>query len=434
MELSERKSTAQFQLLIDATESILAGMFRRRNPADRELASFYRADRRCGSRDRAFINNSVFLLLRHWGWARKLAGERMISDLESGKTALSRRDAGAMLFFALACGGSDHDKLKTAAHVIGANAPEGISSLPRRERAAAAAEALHISAAFDESELLPDWARPLLPAGFCQRMPMRPPMWLRVNKNGMERVREELAARGIVCTTVPDFPGALAVDAPSINLMTLESFKRGDFEVQDLASQGIVRFSSPHEKERWFDPCAGAGGKTLALAEAMAGTGIVVAGDVRDKVLLELRRRANRAKYPNIMVRRHDGKPWRGLKPFDGVLVDAPCSCSGVWRRAPWNPWMTRPEDIARFAEKQFGILQNFSRCVKPGGRLIYATCSAFRQENEEVVERFLAENPRFRPAELMNPFTGKRSGGYMHTPDAIDCDIMFAAGMERKK
>ena len=434
MELPERKSAAQFQLLIDAAQSVLAGMFFRHAPADRELAAFYRADRRCGSRDRAFINNAVFLLLRHWGWARKLAGERLISDLESGKTALSRRDAGAMLFFALACGGSDPDKLKTAARVIGADPVENICALPRRERAAKAAEALGIPMTFEERELLPDWARPLLPADLCGRMPERPPMWLRVGRNAMERVRAELAARNIVCSTVPEFPEALAVDAPSVNLMTLESFKRGDFEVQDLASQGIVRFSSPQKKERWFDPCAGAGGKTLALAEAMERTGVVVAGDVREKVLVELRRRANRAKYPNIAIRRHDGQPWRGLKPFDGVLVDAPCSCSGVWRRAPWSPWMTRPEDIGRFAEKQLEILRNFSRCVKPGGHLVYATCSAFRRENEEVVEKFLAADPDFRLAELNDPFTRKPCGGYMHTPGAFDCDIMFAAGMERKK
>ena len=95
---------------------------------------------------------------------------------------------------------------------------------------------------------------------------------------------------------------------------------------------------------------------------------------------------------------------------------------------------MTRPEDIPRFAEKQLGILRNFSRCVKPGGRLVYATCSAFLQENEEVVEKFLAEDPRFRLAELENPFTKKPCGGYMHTPGTFDCDIMFAAGMERTK
>ena len=434
MELPERKSAAQFQLLIDATQSVLAGMFVRHAPADRELAAFYRADRRCGSRDRAFINDSVFLLLRHWGWARKLAGERLILELENGKAALSRRDAGAMLFFALACGGSAPEKLETAARVIGADAVRDIAALPRRERAAKAAEALNIPMTFDENELLPDWARPLLPANFCGRMPVRPPMWLRVRKNALARVQEELTARGIVCTAVPEFPEALAVDAPSINLSTLESFSRGDFEVQDLASQGIVRFSSPRPKERWFDPCAGAGGKTLALAEAMAGTGIVVAGDVREKVLVELRRRANRAKYPDIMVRRHDGRPWRGLNPFDGVLVDAPCSCSGVWRRAPWSPWMTHREDIPRFAERQLEILRNFSRCVKPGGRLVYATCSAFRQENEEVVEKFLAADPGFRLAELNNPFTKTPCGGYMHTPDTFDCDIMFAAGMERTK
>ncbi|MBQ7206863.1 MAG: RsmB/NOP family class I SAM-dependent RNA methyltransferase [Lentisphaeria bacterium] len=434
MELSERKIAAQFQLLVGAAETVLAGMFGRKAPADRELAAFYRTNRQCGSRDRAFINRTVYTLLRHWGWARKLAGERLVSELETGKALPSERDVSALLFFALACGGNDRESLSSAARIIGVQVPGGLTALPRETRAAAAAGALDIPMTFREEELLPEWARPLLPADFARRMPERPPMWLRINRNGQDHVLEELAAAGVAVETFPEFPEAAAVSAPSVNLAVLPCFQKGEVEVQDLASQCIVRFCAPRRKERWFDPCAGAGGKTLAIAEAMGRTGTVVAGDVRERILLELRRRARRSGYPDIVTRCHDGRPWRGLKPFDGVLIDAPCSCSGVWRRAPWGPWTMEEADIAKYAEKQTGILHSFSPCVKPGGVLVYATCSAFRQENEEVVERFLGAHPDFVLSRAPDPFTGAPGDGFMHMPEGFDCDIMFAAKMERKK
>lgn len=431
MELSEKKEKAQFHLLLSATRSVLTGLFKSGNPADRELAAFYRNNRQCGSRDRALINSALYILLRHWGWVRKLAGKELACVIESGESNYSNRDLAAMLFFALAVDGTAEMPLKLAAKFIELPVPE-ISAFSRTERAGQAAAFLGINMNFSIEELLPEWTKKLLPADYAEKILTRPPMYLRVKD--MESTTAELRAKDIKFEEVENFPQALAISNPALNVSTLTSFQNGSFEIQDLASQAIVRFCNPRKGERWFDPCAGAGGKTLAIAEAMQRTGTVLAGDIREKVLLELKKRARRAGYPNIQTKQHDGRPPRGLKPFDGVLIDAPCSCSGVWKRNPGNPWILTPQAVTGHAKLQLEILKNFAGCVKTGGKVIYATCSAFTEENEDVINAFLAQDDRFILAEGIDPFTGKSSSGFMHIPENSGCDLMFAALLERKK
>ena len=431
MELSEKKAKAQFHLLLSATRSVLTGLFKSGNPADRELAAFYRNNRQCGSRDRALINSALYSLLRHWGWVRKLAGKELSSVIESGESNYSNRDLAAMLFFALAADGTVEVPLKLAANFIELRVPE-ITANSRPERAAQAAAHLGIEIEFSTEELIPEWTKKLLPADYAEKILIRPPMYLRVND--MDSTTAELRTKEIKFEEVENFPQALAISNPALNVSTLTSFQNGAFEIQDLASQAIVRFCDPRKGERWFDPCAGAGGKTLAIAEAMQRSGTVVAGDIREKVLFELKKRARRAGYPNIQTKQHDGRPPRGLKPFDGVLIDAPCSCSGVWKRNPGNPWILTPQAVTKHAKLQLEILKNFAGCVKVGGKVIYATCSAFAEENEEVVNAFLSSDDRFELAQGIDPFTGKSCSGFMHIPENCGCDLMFAALLERKK
>ena len=432
MDLSEKKAKAQFHLLLSAARQILSAMFSNGSPADRTLAGFYRNNRQCGSRDRALINSSLYTLLRHWGWVRKLAGKDLTAAMESGESSCSNRDLAAMIFFALAADGNQKHALAAAANFIGLPEPQIAENTPEA-RAHAAAACLGIEMTFELRELLPEWAEKRLPGSYAKSILERPPMWLRVND--MPQTTQEFDNAGIEYRQESGrFPEAVAIANPSLNISALESFKNGCFEIQDLASQAIVKLCAPHKGERWFDPCAGAGGKTLAIAQAMQRTGTVVAGDIREKVLLELRKRARRAGYPNIQIHPHDGKPRRGLKPFDGVLIDAPCSCSGVWRRNPGNPWILSAEDVSRHAKLQLEILKAFAACAKNGGRVIYATCSAFAEENEEVVNAFLAQDDRFKLSESINPFTGEKCSGFMHVPENYNCDRMFAAVLERVK
>ncbi|MBR7104719.1 MAG: RsmB/NOP family class I SAM-dependent RNA methyltransferase [Lentisphaeria bacterium] len=434
MELAEKKSKAQFHLLLSAARHVLTGMFSKKNPADRELADFYRRNRQCGSRDRALINTALYILLRHWGWVRKLAGTEITAKIEAGDAALSNRDLAALICFALLCDGTEKEKIKQAADFLELSCPVLRPALSRCERAAEAAKLFGFDLSFETGDLLPEWTRGKVPENYAQNILNRPPMWLRVNAGAEQETDRELLEAGLRYSTLETFPDARALAPRSINVTALESFQKGRFEIQDLASQAIVRFCAPRKGERWFDPCAGAGGKTLAIAEAMGRTGTVLAGDIREKVLLELRKRARRAGYPNIQTRLHDGKPHRGLKPFDGVLIDAPCTCSGVWRRNPGNPWLLTEEMVAQHAQLQLEILTSFSSCVKPGGRVIYATCSAFEQENEEVVKAFLKKDDRFILKPAVDPFTGKEGTGFLHIPQNHDCDLMFAAALERIK
>ena len=215
---------------------------------------------------------------------------------------------------------------------------------------------------------------------------------------------------------------------------TLDAFRTGHFEVQDLASQCVGLVCAPKPGERWLDACAGGGGKTLELAEMMKRRGTVIAGDVREGILHELKLRARRAGFPNISTLHHDGRVPRGFHPCDGVLVDAPCSGSGVWRRNPGSAWKFRLDELAEYARRQYDILSRFSAAVKSGGVLVYATCSLFAAENEEVVRRFLTAHPDFALESGVHPLTGLVSDGFYHFDGFDDdCDFLFAARLRRK-
>ena len=170
----------------------------------------------------------------------------------------------------------------------------------------------------------------------------------------------------------------------------------------------------------------------------MQRKGTVVATDIREYKLEDLRKRARRAGFPNIQTRAWDGK---GVRPqhrerFDGVLVDAPCSCSGVWRRNPDGVWTLNPQEVAETAQLQTRILEAAAPGVKPGGVLIYATCSVFKEENREQAAAFLARHPEFVPERFPHPLTGELTtdGMLQITPADADCDAMFVARMRKLK
>ncbi|UKI31629.1 MAG: RsmB/NOP family class I SAM-dependent RNA methyltransferase [Lentisphaeria bacterium] len=245
---------------------------------------------------------------------------------------------------------------------------------PLEGRAAALAKLYGVPVECRLADLVPKWVADALPPEFpfdrfLDDLRRRPPMWLRAQCDDPGKLAEELAQAGLSVRRHERIPTALRVEDPRVNLHTLESFRRGDFEVQDLASQCIGLTAAPRPGEQWLDACAGAGGKSLQLADLMKRRGTVVACDVRSYKLDDLRLRARRAGFPNIITREWDGKPFRGKQAgrFDGVLVDAPCSCSGVWRRNPDGRWTLRPEEPAETADLQLKILSAAAPAVRPG-------------------------------------------------------------------
>ena len=211
---------------------------------------------------------------------------------------------------------------------------------------------------------------------------------LRVNvaRATREEVREALAAAGIVAEP-GDGPWSLRVEDRA-SLFDSPPLRTGLAEVQDESSQRAVELRRPRPGERWLDLCAGSGGKALGLASLGAE---VTAWDSSARRLSELSRRAHRARAEVLVLRDEPAGE------FDGVLVDAPCSGSGALAREPDARWRIDDESVARFQEAQADVLARGAEQVRPGGALVFATCSIFREEGEEVVRAFLASHPTFR-------------------------------------
>ena len=265
----------------------------------------------------------------------------------------------------------------------------------------------------------------------------RPPLWLRAQNGDVKSLLESLKSDEIEAGCHPYAKNAVCVESARVNLYTQKDFVAGKFEIQDLASQCIGVAAAPRPGERWWDACAGAGGKSLQLADLMERRGCVVASDIRAYKLDDLRRRSRRAQFPNIMCREWDGKALRPrqYEKFDGVLVDAPCSCSGTWRRNPDGRWTLQAAEVGEMAELQQQILQKCAPAVKHGGSLIYGTCSLFRAENQANVERFLTANPEFELVAFPHPLRDELvSDGMLQLyPWDGNCDALFVAKMRRR-
>jgi len=225
---------------------------------------------------------------------------------------------------------------------------------------------------------------------------------LTVRSNGVKASREELVARlaeeGVKARPTELSPTGLLFET-RVNAFGLSAFRDGFFEVMDEGSQLVAEAVAPPPRGRVVDACAGAGGKTLALAALLDGQGRILALDSNGKKLEELRRRARRAGLSNVTAREVQGvqmpaEAKRGA--WDRVLVDAPCSGLGTLRRNPEARWRLRPKTVDGFPAQQLSLMVTYAPLVAPGGRLVYATCTVLRQENESVVERFLAERPDF--------------------------------------
>ena len=191
-----------------------------------------------------------------------------------------------------------------------------------------------------------------------------------------------------------------------------------------------------HPGEHWWDVCAGGGGKTLQLASMMERRGSILATDIRAYKLEDLKRRAARAAYPNIRCAEWNGEtvPRGKIGEFDGVLIDAPCSSSGRWRRNPDGRWTSSLERVEELAGIQSRILECASGAVKPGGVLVYATCSLFEREDEEIVRNFLRKHQEYELEPFPDPATGKMTDGMLRTlPWFADCDASFVARMRSR-
>lgn len=268
-----------------------------------------------------------------------------------------------------------------------------------------------------------------------------PPLDLRVNpvKATREAVLRDLRGLGLRAEATRLAPQGIRL-SERISLARLEGLKRGEIEIQDEGSQLVALLVDAKAGERVVDFCAGAGGKTLAMASQMNNKGHIIACDISEARLKRCAERLRRAGLHNAETRLLASETDRWVKRhkggFDRVLVDAPCSGTGTWRRNPDARWRAPDLGLENLMALQARILASAARLVKPGGRLVYATCSLLPEENEAQVSGFLAAHPAFRLVPLAEaaPDLAVAAGDYLTlTPARHDTDGFFAAVLQRE-
>jgi 16S rRNA (cytosine967-C5)-methyltransferase len=251
---------------------------------------------------------------------------------------------------------------------------------------------------------------------------------LRVNglKTTKEKLRSILMDEGIETEYIKDYPDALVLKERA-NVFLTQAFKDGLFEVQDASSQLVARFLEVEPGMRVVDTCAGAGGKTLHMASLMQNKGQLIAMDFYESKLKQLKIRAKRNSAFNIEYRIIDStKVIKKLhEKADRVLIDAPCSGLGVLRRNPDSKWKLQPEFVDNIRKVQAEVLENYSKIVKPGGKLVYATCSVLPSENQEQVKQFLT-------TDIGKQFTFVKENRVLASESGFDG--FYMALLERKK
>ena len=409
--------------LLDAAAAALAGMLPFTQPADVTLSQFFRSRPKLGGRDRAFIAEAAYGAVRHL---------RSLEHLCEGRNG--RR---LLLAWLARHGGHNLREFEPL------TTPAELAWL--KEIKAASLDGQPDPIRLD----LPDWLYERLSARFGDELTAlmaalnRPAtLDLRVNALRMSReaVQQQLASDGILAAPTPYSPLGLRLRGkPALNRHPL--FLEGVIEVQDEGSQLLALLTGARRGEMVCDFCAGAGGKTLALGALMHNSGRLYAFDVAEKRLANLKPRLARSGlsnvHPQLLANERDTKVKRLAGKLDRVLVDAPCSGIGTLRRNPDLKWRQTPASVAELNAKQLAILTSAASLLKPGGRLVYATCSLLNEENEALIEAFLAAHPDFRLTPVQEVLAG--AGIPLDCTDYLRLDPLhhgtdgfFAALLER--
>lgn len=371
--------------MLDDAATALKKLLTFNQPADAVLSEFFRERRGLGVRERGFIAETAYAVLRRRRLLEKLV-QPMVTPRRLILAALTRVMGLSQRQLAEAITAEEALWL-----VSFRTQPEPVLTLA-------------------EQADLPDWLTERLRTRLSEEALLQlarglnqgAPLDLRVNsiKATREDVLARLAADGIAAEACRYAPLGIRLKAkPALQRHPL--YLEGAIEVQDEGSQLLGYLLGPKRGEMVVDFCAGAGGKTLLLGAMMRSTGRLYAFDVADKRLARLKPRVARAGLSNVHPVRISGENDTHVKrlagKIDRVLVDAPCSGLGTLRRNPDLKWRQTPESVLELTRKQHDILKAASRLVKPGGRLVYATCSILPEENEMVINAFLAEHPAFR-------------------------------------
>ncbi len=434
---------ARVAATIELLEEIVS---RSERPADLVANAFFRARRFIGSGDRRAVADRVWGILRRWGqlswWLERTRHPHRGTRAYVGADLILVDGLDMAAVTAMFDGGTYRPNPLDEQEYGALRQMEG-HSLPHPEQPdwvrlnVQEWVAPHLKEAYGEA-----WGREIA------AIEIPPPVDLRVNllKATREEAQKALLREGIETEPTRFAPNGLRLKR-RLSVVRGEAFQKGLVEIQDEGSQLVAALVDGQPGMQVADYCAGAGGKTLAIAAGMNNKGRVVAMDVYESRLERSGERLRRAGAFNVERRAIDAENRKWIKrhggTFDRVLVDAPCTGTGTWRRNPDGRWTLKPEDLAELVPKQAAILDAAQRLVKEGGGLIYATCSVLPAENEHQIAAFLERHPDFAVVPVADlwrdvlptePPSDVGAGPYLRlSPLRHGTDGFFAAAMVRK-
>ncbi len=401
-----------FRPLTDGVVHALMRIFNDGVKADRVIESVLKSNPKWGSRDRGFVAENTYEIVRWWRLLKFCGGPGCVK-LEKPEDFYYISGVWYVLKGAVLPAWPEFASIR----------PEDVFS--RRDEAQKVRKI---------RESVPDWLDELGAAELgatweeeIAAMNLKADVFLRVNtlKCDRRQLIQLLKAKGIEAAEVEGVPDALKLGART-NVFVLPEFREGFFEVQDAGSQLITDFLDVQPGERVIDACAGAGGKSLHMAARMHNKGKIIAMDVEGFKLNELRKRAARNGIDTIETRLIEPKTLKRLQnSADKLLLDVPCSGLGVLKRNPDSKWKLKPGFLEEIRTVQETILQDYSKMLKTGGRMVYATCSLLPSEGEWQVQRFLHAHPAYRLIEEFRVSPAKHGfdGFYMALIEKIKAE-----------
>ncbi len=399
----EQKQVKLFKPLVEGVLKALQEIFNEGRKADKVIGGVLKSNPKWGARDRAFIAENTYEIVRNWRLIKFCSGidcervseEKDFLTLISTWLILNHIDLSNYQYLPALPVSKVFEKLALAQseRKIKYSVPNWMDDLCSKE-------------------LGESWEQEL------NAMHSQADVYLRVNtlKISKEKLKKLLDEKNIFSDEVEGVQNALKLKKRS-NVFGLEEYKKGFFEVQDAGSQMIAEFLEVSNKHRVIDACAGAGGKSLHLATIMENKGKVISLDIEDFKLQELKKRAKRNGIDTIETRLIESKSIKRLKDSaDRLLLDVPCSGLGVLKRNPDAKWKLKPEFIEEIKIVQAEILSEYSKMLKIGGKMVYATCSILRSENEDQVDNFLKLNKEFKLLQQKRVYPSKEGfdGFYM--------------------
>jgi 16S rRNA (cytosine967-C5)-methyltransferase len=457
--MNSKIARRQAEICIKLVQDLDRAVVEEKQPADQALARFYRKHREYGARDRRFLSNAVFSWFRWRGWLQKPEKENIAFTILLDAIEIPPQ----LEYFGLNLTGRE---LKPAGHLTLEEKAEYLDHELRRRGKDAAALPFHeihhgrarasgpavlsgslyldlVPAWFPDFVFIPEQKDSNLHLRQCiESFQSRPPTWLRLPADREDNSLHLLADAGYEVERHPFLKQAVFMKGGQ----SIDAGKFPEIQVQDITSQCIGLCCAPQPGEHWWDMCAGSGGKSLHLADLMQGKGNILATDIRPTILSQLEKRLRQNEYKSIQPllwdgagvpsprsSRPEGRPSPTKNDFDGVLVDAPCSGLGTWHRNPDARWRIEAKQIAGYARVQKDLLEIAAKKVKPGGKMVYSTCTLTKLENVNVIQSFLEKHPEFKLETTLNPLSRKLTNGLIWLwPWEGNCNGMFIAIMKK--